>query len=320
MACQGCGSDWVTGGNVSRPSLNGKDCTSCPYCCRLSRCKERKRGRWNGPIGQPFLLSVFKKERKRAKRTSRQCSYCSNQLKSGQPKYCSRKCFNDARKSGVQSWDRTSQLEGCYHRGGRWNNAPSKKYIASVSKLDAWLMNASRLWQAMIEENAKPSPECETCGEPAGNQHHGGMGRFCSLACTYAWRGVRLCKCGNAVPDSSAVSKPSCSECKRESRRLHKRMYGCYRRRCKTYGGHYNPTVKPRGVFDKDGWRCHVCSKKTSKVFSVRDPRSATVDHHPIPLSKGGDHDWHNVRCCCFECNSLKGAKWDGQRLLRLST
>lgn len=312
MACQGCGSKWVT--------QRGKDCTSCPYCCKLSRCKERKHGRWNEPKGKPFLPSVFKKERKQAKRTSKQCGYCSGRLKSGQPKYCSRKCFNDARKSGVQSWDRTSQLEGCYHRGGRWNNAISKNHLKRIGKLDAWLMKASRLWQAMIEENAKCSRECETCGEPVGNQHHAGMGRFCSLACTYAWRGVRSCKCGNGVPDSSAVSKPTCDECKRKARRLHNRMYGCYSRRCKTYGGHYNPTVKPRGVFERDGWRCHVCKRKTHKVFSLHDPRSATVDHHPIPLSKGGDHDWHNVRCCCFECNSLKGAKWDGQRRLRIKS
>jgi len=319
MACQGCGSDWVTGGSVSRPWLNGKDCTSCPHCCRLSRCKERKRGRWHGEKGQPFLHSVFKKERKRAKKISKHCAHCSEELTYSQIKYCNRKCFNDARKCGKQSWDRTSQLEGVYHRGGRWKNAPSKKYIESVSNLDAWLIKMSGLWEVMIEQNAKHSKECETCGGCIRDPRNAGMGRFCSRACAKAWRGVRLCKCGNEVPNSSAHSKPSCKDCKRESRRLHKRMYGCYRRRCKTYGGHYNSAVKPRDVFERDGWRCHVCGKKTSKVFSVTDPRSATVDHHPVPLSKCGDHDWHNVRCCCFECNSLKGAKWDGQRRLRLS-
>jgi 5-methylcytosine-specific restriction endonuclease McrA len=42
----------------------------------------------------------------------------------------------------------------------------------------------------------------------------------------------------------------------------------------------------------------------------------ATVDHHPIPLSKGGDHDWHNVRCAHRKCNSEKRDRWDGQRRL----
>jgi hypothetical protein len=313
MACLGCGSDWVTGGNVIRPSLNGKDCTSCPHCCKLSRCKERKRGRWHGPQGEPFRASVFKKKRRRAKRLSH-CHHCGQKLKPRQVKYCHRSCFYAARNAGTQEWDRTKQTEGCYHRGGRWNNAISKKYVQRVACLDNWLMKMSGLWQAMIESNATHARQCETCSGPVGNQHHAGVGRFCSRACVKKWRGVRLCKCGAEVPNASAHSRPSCKECKRESRRVHKRMYGCYRRRCRTYGGHYNPSVKPRDVFENDHWRCHVCGKKTHKEFSVHDPRSATLDHHPVPLSKGGDHDWNNVRCCCFQCNSLKGAKWDGQR------
>jgi 5-methylcytosine-specific restriction endonuclease McrA len=45
-------------------------------------------------------------------------------------------------------------------------------------------------------------------------------------------------------------------------------------------------------------------------------PMEATVDHYPIPLSKGGDHDWHNVKCAHRKCNSERGNKWDGQRRL----
>jgi 5-methylcytosine-specific restriction endonuclease McrA len=71
-------------------------------------------------------------------------------------------------------------------------------------------------------------------------------------------------------------------------------------------------------VFKRDGYVCHLCGKNTHRVFSHHDPLSATVDHHPIPLSKGGDHDWHNVRCACKRCNELKGNKWDGQVRLKL--
>lgn len=307
MACHGCGSDWVSGGNIERPGLNGKDCVSCPWCCKLKRCKERKRGRWDRPKGEPFRPSVHKKKQCRLKRQSDECHHCGKALSPGQVKYCSSSCFYAARHAGTQQWDRTKQNEGCYHRGGRWHNAPSKKCFADIRTIHAWLAKAAGLCGKMlaIHESQKA---CEVCGSDCKE----GASRFCSYECTKAWRGVRLCKCGAQVPNASAHSKPSCKDCKRESRRLHKRMYGCYRRRCRTYGGHYNPTVKPRDVFERDGWRCHVCSRKTHKVFSVSDQRSATVDHHPIPLSKGGDHDWHNVLCCCFECNTLKGAKWDG--------
>ena len=310
MACQGCGSGWLT--------QRGKDCTSCPYCCRLSRCNERKRGRWDGPKGQPFLKSVFKKKRKRAKRASTQCGYCSKRLKSKQPKYCSSKCFSEARKCGKQSWDRTGQLEGCYHRGGRWNNAPSKAYVAAVGRIDAWLAKTSGLWRSMLDANAKASSPCQTCSKPLGDYGASYRGRFCSLSCAFAWTGTRHCKCGKEVAGCRATGKVCCGDCNRESRRRNRRMYGSYRRRCRTYGGYFNPQCKPVGIFVRDKWTCHICRKKCSKVFCLTDPLSATVDHHPVPLSKGGDHDWHNVRCACFACNTAKGNKWDRQRRLSL--
>lgn len=351
MACSKCGSDWTT--------KTGKDCASCPYCCKQQRTKARKQGRWsdecNGLRNCEVCLSGFSASSSRQKccsvacrqslrkmwlakwkpqyskdysdgrlrgtqkpkRKSPMCRMCGVTFpRKGSKQYCSRKCFADARKCGVQSWDRTNQLQATYHRGGRWNNAPSKAYVISVGKLDAWLAKASGLCRKMLKIHQSQAL-CEVCGIACKD----GASRFCSFTCNKAWRGERQCRCGITVCNATAFGPPPlCEECRRRSRRLQKRMYGCYRRRCRTYGGRYNPTVKPRDVFERDGWRCHVCKRKTHKVFSVHDPRSATIDHHPIPLSKGGDHDWHNVRCCCFECNSLKGAKWDGQRRLRMKS
>lgn len=210
-------------------------------------------------------------------------------------KYCTKKCYFDAVRAGTQ------QFKGRVH--------------------DVWaaLVDWAYTWDAerpkpRLSRDRKPRHACQHCGKECNVSGT----RFCSLSCTKAWRGDRLCKCGAVVPNSSAFSRPACEACKRDLRRQKKRMYGCYRRRCRTYGGHFNPNVKPRGVFVRDGWRCHICGKKTSKFFRLSDPRSATVDHHPIPLSKGGDHDWHNVRCACFACNTLKGARWDGQMRLQL--
>lgn len=348
MACRKCGSSWIT--------KTGKDCSSCPHCCKQQRCKARKQGRWQessdcekmcAACGKPFAsthnkqkycstkcqqvkrkqwlakwLPEYEKQYKqgikrgtqsKAKKMALMCQLCGKSFaRKGPKKYCSRACFGDARKCGLQSWDRSGQTEATWHRGGLWKNAPSKAHIARVAKIDAWLLKASGLCRKMLSIH-QSQRSCEMCGADCKD----GASRFCSYECNKAWRGDRTCRCGNTVSNATAFGRPpSCQECKRKSRRLQKRMYGSYRRRCKTYGGHYSPTVKPQDVFERDGWLCHVCGKKTHKVFSVHDPRSATVDHHPIPLSKGGDHDWHNVRCCCFECNSLKGAKWDGQRRL----
>jgi 5-methylcytosine-specific restriction endonuclease McrA len=69
-----------------------------------------------------------------------------------------------------------------------------------------------------------------------------------------------------------------------------------------------------------------VCRRKTlspamlaMKGLSYHHPRAATVDHFPVPLSRGGDHDWDNVRCACRKCNCEKGAQWDKQTRMRLA-
>lgn len=213
-------------------------------------------------------------------------------------KYCSKKCYFDAVRAGVQ------QFKGRAHDG--W------------AALADWLTSNS--WRKPPEHGRhptyKPRPPCEVCANETSHR----LGRFCSYKCLKAWRGDRPCKCGEIVRNATAYgAAPFCKACKRESLRQQRQMYRGHRRRCRTYGGHFNPEVKPKAVFARDKWRCHVCGIKTSKVFMIDDPKSATIDHHPIPLSKGGDHDWHNVRCACFKCNTLKGNKWDGQRRLALA-
>lgn len=211
-------------------------------------------------------------------------------------KYCGKPCYFAAIRDGKQ------QFRGRVH--DEW------------AGLADWAYD----WDAQRPKPKKPRrrklrPLCLHCGNECG--HMGG--RFCSYACNKAWRGPRACACGTIVYDATAFGKsPYCMSCKRESARIQRRMYGSYRKRCRTYGGHFNSAVKPSAVFLQDKWRCHICKKKTHKVFRVDDNLSATVDHHPIPLSKGGDHDWHNVRCACFGCNTRKGNKWNGQRRLAL--
>lgn len=298
MACQGCGSDWVTGGNVLRPWLNGKDCTSCPHCCRLSRCKERKRGRWNEPKGQPFLPSVFKKERKRTKKTSKQCAHCCKKLSYRQPKYCSRQCFNDARKCGKQSWDRTSQLEGVYHRGGRWNTAISKNYLARVSKLDEWLAKASGLSKAMLKANAEDIDKVD----------------YQIAVCV---------DCGGCLPTLHR-SRKQCNACRRNKKRKlareRSRLFGNHRRRCRWYGVPFDRTITAVSVFARDGWKCQCCGRVCLKAFrmidGVPDRKSPTIGHIVALCRKLKGHTWDNVQCECWGCNVKKGARSEGQHRL----
>ena len=61
-------------------------------------------------------------------------------------------------------------------------------------------------------------------------------------------------------------------------------------------------------VFERDGWRCHLCGQFVSKDISRTDPMGATVDHL-VPLSLGGDDDAANVALAHRRCNGLRGVR-----------
>jgi hypothetical protein len=311
MACDGCGSDWL--------STKGKDCVACPWCCKLKRCQERKRGRWDRPKGEPFRPSMFKKKRRRTKRQSNHCHHCGQRLKPTQIKYCHRSCFYAARKAGTQKWDRTKQTEGCYHRGGRWSNAISKKYVKRVASLDRWLSKASSLWARMWRLH-----QLQRCCQVCGTACNEGASRFCSYKCAKDWRGSRPCVvCSVAMPDCKSQGKVFCSKCKAEAKRRYRRQYkrelGSHRKKVRKGGGFWNSKVRRSVVLSRDRHRCYLCNAKCKVGWKYNDPKCATVDM-VVPACKGGDWDYHNLRCACRACNSRKSGTLTGQLTFHMRT
>lgn len=348
MACQRCGSGWQT--------LKGKDMVSCPECCKQQRCKARKQGRLPASetkscerCGQVFeavggnamirsrhcsecaglaraeylacrkaqIAAGLREVRPSPKRPRPQCQRCGKRLGKNQKKFCGNQCYADARKDGTQPWDRTGQLESIWHRGGRWACAPSRKPVQEMrTNLLRFLAAVARAYSCA----AKKAKACEICGADC----YGTEARFCSLSCMgKCKREVPCCRCGISCVVHGTSKVKMCESCRRiikaAIRRRNKKQTGTYRKRCRIYGGSYNAEVTRTKVFERDGWRCHVCKRKTLRHWSNNHPREATVDHHPIPLSRGGDHDWHNVRCACRQCNSEKSNTWDGQKRLTLT-
>lgn len=58
-------------------------------------------------------------------------------------------------------------------------------------------------------------------------------------------------------------------------------------------------------VATRDGWRCHLCGERVSKVQVVPHPRAPTMDHL-VPAAKGGAHALANVSLAHHECNWRK--------------
>jgi 5-methylcytosine-specific restriction endonuclease McrA len=65
--------------------------------------------------------------------------------------------------------------------------------------------------------------------------------------------------------------------------------------------------VRPRVVFERDGWLCRLCLLPVDREATVPADFAPTVDHI-LPLSLGGAHAYPNVQCAHFICNSRKSA------------
>jgi 5-methylcytosine-specific restriction endonuclease McrA len=69
--------------------------------------------------------------------------------------------------------------------------------------------------------------------------------------------------------------------------------------------------VDPIKVFNRDGWRCQLCGRKTLRQHK-NTPDSPELDHI-VPLALGGEHTYINTQCLCRDCNGKKGARMAGQ-------
>lgn len=85
------------------------------------------------------------------------------------------------------------------------------------------------------------------------------------------------------------------------------------RRRARHRGAHHQPYSRA-AIFERDGYRCHLCHKRTLRTAVVPHPRAPVIDHL-IPLGQGDDAP-HNVATACFMCNSKRRDVGDAQLIL----
>jgi len=232
---------------------------------------------------------------------SRVCPECGKRFKRKPKKdkskdagiFCSRKCSGKCKQSG--------RLAG------------TPKSIAY--DLACW----SEEW---MQERGRRS-ECRWCGKEA-------FGRaYCNRKCSSRWHHFSkkpsdCVKCGASLAGLMYQSRSMCAKCrKRRSRQLKKELRKKYNflkkvcNRCKHYKVAYDPAVKARLVFERDGFRCQICKAKCLDRFrwvgNMPHVMSPTVDHI-MPLSwRERGHTWDNVQCCCWSCNVKKSNKGGGQ-------
>lgn len=118
-------------------------------------------------------------------------------------------------------------------------------------------------------------------------------------------RPPRCLQCGAAV----RAGVQACEACKRatkqEARRRRKRRHRARLRSVRT------EDYRSADIFERDGWRCHLCKRLVSRSKVVPHPLAPVVDHL-VPIAKGGDDVQANIACAHFLCNSLKGDRTFG--------
>lgn len=203
-----------------------------------------------------------------------------------------------------------------------------------------------RAWSEYVRDaQASPvlrrvCPECHQRFKPTrGDGHSKGPQIHCSVACSKAQAArdrqfrqeqaslhrlltevrwgpvsrVKQCGCGKFMQPTHYLRQ--CDECRqrnklqarRKSRRIRK---GIERARLRSA---MIERVDPIEVFNRDGWRCHMCGIKTPKRLRGTYQHNAPELDHIIPLAAGGEHSMRNTACSCRKCNGEKGAKPMGQ-------
>lgn len=145
----------------------------------------------------------------------------------------------------------------------------------------------------------------EDCREPAYEPVAETRCRMCSgVANTDPTGGGRSWYCDTCKPIATAAAEQS----KRRMRKAAKA-----RRDALIRGATRSERVDPYKVFDRDGWRCQSCNRKTPEAKRGSYCDNAPELDHIVPVSKGGAHTYLNTQCLCRSCNIKKSDGAGGQ-------
>ena len=65
---------------------------------------------------------------------------------------------------------------------------------------------------------------------------------------------------------------------------------------------------KRGAIYERDGWKCHICGDPVSREYDPHDPFSPTLDHL-IPRAAGGPDEPNNLATCHAICNARRGIR-----------
>lgn len=212
--------------------------------------------------------------------TCQGCEAIFRPKRTDRTRYCSRECaFKTRGPSRRSAITRTARaLER------KVSAAPVIAERKALRKIARGMGASIEAQRVLAARRRRASLPCLHCGNPLGSKAMGsGHTRYCSAAC--------------------ARRSPALIEAKRTARKA---------RKARLRGVQVEP-VNPTRVFERDGWRCHLCGGKTVKGRrGSYHPKAPELDHI-VPLAKGGPHSYANTACAHRSCNAAKSDNIMGQ-------
>lgn len=226
----------------------------------------------------------------------RTCEVCGKTwpAKSKKARYCSTACTNTLARYELT-------CEGC---GSHWMATQAKTRWCSSACVTLWREKAEQerrrmAWLPVISDWLYGQAWCRIPARHPAARYTPGPRLFVQGRCI---------RCGEPFCAHSEVGLAS--YCSRRCQRAD----GKARRRAAQRDAYVEHVYRSR-IFERDGWRCRLCGKKTKREAVVPHPLAPVLDHI-IPLAKGGTHEPANVQCAHFLCNSVKSDRGGGEQLM----
>lgn len=125
--------------------------------------------------------------------------------------------------------------------------------------------------------------------------------------------------CGKEFDKVCSNKTYCCYECEKVANKATYRTRKRIAKRRSECGKVVDRGISVQALYKKENGICYLCGQpvdmndyKMIRGNKVCGGRYPSIEH-VIPLSKGGEHSWENVRLAHRACNTKKGAKVDGQ-------
>lgn len=223
--------------------------------------------------------------------TCAQCgdAFASNPQNKSRQRFCSSRC---------QARSRGDHLVAAHRLCGRCGVL----YPVRVQALRRGLRGGHECQPHLLRDREPICISCMVVKEPGHNN---------TASHKRTWHKVHYIPVAPHPIDCSQCGRPfiglranKCPECVARNRRRYKRQSERQRERRKR-GVHTEP-YRSQDVFERDGWKCHLCGRLTRRGRRAPHPLSPSIDHL-VPISKGGSDTLLNVATAHFLCNAARG-------------